>query len=125
MAQGVTIKGKTPSGLNVEVRVDDDGNLLLANGGIFVDGGGNPVEITVNPDGSIPTSGVALITKIDQTTAAGITYIGKAAIGSLESASVWQIKRIDETGAVTDILYRGGSANFNNRWDQRTSGTYS
>lgn len=40
MAQGITAKGKTPSGQNVELRVDEQGNLFSASPGLA------PVEFT-------------------------------------------------------------------------------
>lgn len=50
------------------------------------------------------------------------TYFGKAAPGSLETASVWQVFRIDADGT---LLFAGGTAGFTNRWDQHLTATYS
>lgn len=53
-----------------------------------------------------------------------LTYIGNAVIGSSESASVWQIKRLDSsTGLVK--LWRDGNNNFDNAWNTREAGSYS
>ena len=55
-----------------------------------------------------------------------MTYIGKALLTTLKSASSWQIMRIDDSGTVTIInQFAGGSADFVNVWDNRASFTYS
>lgn len=51
------------------------------------------------------------------------TYIGNAAIGSAESASVWQIKVLDTPGLTK--LWADGNDNFDNVWDDRATVTYS
>lgn len=53
-----------------------------------------------------------------------ITYVALAAPGSLESASVWQCKKIDETTG-TVITYADGDANFNNIATDLAALTYS
>ena len=56
-----------------------------------------------------------------------ITYIGKAIPGSLTSAAVWQIYKIDESGAggiELVITWADGNKNFDNVWDNRTSLNY-
>ena len=50
------------------------------------------------------------------------TYIGNAAIGSAESASVWQIKVLDTPGLTK--LWADGNDNFDNVWDDRATVTY-
>jgi len=50
-----------------------------------------------------------------------ILYIGKAPVGSSESAEVWQISKWD-TSTLTQTW--AGSANFNQVWDDRGSLTY-
>ncbi len=52
------------------------------------------------------------------------TYIGKATIGSLTSASVWQIKRLDETSGLV-MKWSDGNANFDNKWDDYLTLSYS
>jgi hypothetical protein len=49
-----------------------------------------------------------------------ITYIGKAAKGSLTSAEVWQIKIIDKTTGVS-IKFKGDVDTFTHEWDERES----
>jgi len=64
-----------------------------------------------------------LTTRIDEVSPT-LTYIGKAAFGSLESDAVWQIKKLEKVGAVTAITIPYGMNNFNNVWDNRLSYTY-
>ena len=47
-----------------------------------------------------------------------LIYVGTAIPGSLTSASVWCISRIDSDGLE---LYADGDAFFNNEWDERES----
>lgn len=51
-----------------------------------------------------------------------LIYVGKAAIGSVTSAPVWQIKRMDKT-TLLEITWPG-DALFNKVWDDRESYTY-
>lgn len=53
-----------------------------------------------------------------------ITYIGRAAPGSLTSDPVWQIQRID-TSSGTVIEWADGLSDFDFIWDDRASLTYS
>lgn len=63
-------------------------------------------------------------TRIDDTTTANVSYVGKAPVGSATSSAVWQIKRIDtSSGAIT--TWADGDAQFNNIWDNRSSLSYS
>ena len=76
-------------------------------------------------------TGNALITFIDTDTGGGgfgdITYIGKALPGTAESASAWQIKRInaDIAGNVVQIQWADGNTDFDNQWSQRDFLSYS
>jgi hypothetical protein len=55
-----------------------------------------------------------------------LTYIGVAAVNSLNSDSVWQIRRITKTvGGVTTIEYADGDPKYNNIWDDRAILSYS
>lgn len=69
--------------------------------------------------------GSSLAVRLDDTTTADVTYIGKAAIGSTTSAAVWQIAKLDTaTGLIK--TWADGDASFNNVWDNRaTTVTYS
>lgn len=50
-------------------------------------------------------------------------YVGKAAVGTLNGDSVWQIQRI--TQADTTVEWADGDADFDNVWDNRASLSYS
>ena len=52
-------------------------------------------------------------------------YIGKAAVGSAESSSLWKIKRTTFVGSLIVTEWANGSSSFNNSWDARASYTYS
>ncbi len=52
-----------------------------------------------------------------------VTYVGKAAIGSTNSSSVWQIKKIDSTSGA-DITWADGNNSFDNIWDDRLGLSY-
>ena len=54
-----------------------------------------------------------------------ITYVGEASPSSVESAAVWRIKRLDETGPDLDIVWADGNASFDNVWDDRAILSYS
>ena len=55
-----------------------------------------------------------------------VLYFGKAEVGSLESASLWQIRKFGYTGPnLTSILFAEGDDSFIHIWDDRTSLTYS
>lgn len=55
----------------------------------------------------------------------GITYVGEALPSTAESAALWRIKRLDETGPDLDLLWADGNANFDNVWDDRAILSYS
>ena len=59
----------------------------------------------------------------DLTSTAGYIYTGKAAPGSLTSAAVWKICKIDTTTGAT--TWADGNNNYDNVYDDRTSLTYS
>ena len=61
--------------------------------------------------------------RLDEATSV-ITYIGEAAAGASESASVWRIKKIDMTSGII-IKWADGNTNMDNVWTNRTSLNYS
>lgn len=65
----------------------------------------------------------ALTTRLDEASAS-VTYVGKGAIGSADSAAVWQIQKITVSGTVTSITWADSNANFDNVWADRASLTY-
>jgi hypothetical protein len=120
----------------------------LPFGGYSSGGGGlTDAELRASPvpvSASIDTTGLATETKQDDIiTAIGniggstnyttrietdsvnsnLTYIGNAVIGTAESASSWQIKRLDSTNGLIK-LWANGSDDFNVEWDNRELETY-
>jgi hypothetical protein len=59
--------------------------------------------------------------QVDSTTA----YLGNAAVGASESASVWQIQRLTFSGDNVTVQYADGNASFDNNWSNRASLSYS
>lgn len=55
----------------------------------------------------------------------GVTYVGYAPLGVAENAPGWRILRRRTVGTVLVTEYANGSMQFNARWDQRASLTYS
>lgn len=87
-------------------------------------GGGGSLGLTLEPLVTKLVGEYAIL--IDDVTTTGMTYVGKAAIGSATSTASWQIKRLDESGTPTTLVIKwcDGDANFNNIWDNRASLTY-
>jgi len=63
-------------------------------------------------------------TRLDEASST-VSYVGKAAPGTAETAAAWKISRITVTGTVTKIELADGNANYDNIWDNRASLTYS
>ena len=51
-------------------------------------------------------------------------YVGYAPVGSLTSASAWQIQKLDTSNGVA-ITYANGSSNYDQIWDNRASLSFS
>lgn len=85
-----------------------------------------PFGVILNADGtySMPTATKNLATKIDTTTTSGVTYIGKAAIGSTGAQPVWQIKKLDTNTISLDKTWADGNDSFDNVWDDRAGLSY-
>jgi hypothetical protein len=77
-----------------------------------------PVSIAA----TVNTTGATYATRLDDTTTANVTYVGKAAVGSATSSAVWQVQKIDQTTGL--VITWAGSAAFNQIWDNRASLTY-
>lgn len=110
--------------------------------------GTNPVQITVTgalkgprgdtgptgPQGAQGTQGIQGETgpadpapravQIDDVTVTNTVFIGKAPIGSLPSAPVWQIAKLDVT-SVWIKTWADGNSNYDNVFDDRASLSYS
>ena len=83
---------------------------------------GKYITLVGNGDG-LPI-GAETATRIDDA-GSGVTYIGKAAIGSDTADAAWQIKKMTETNGDTTVEYADGNSSFDNVWDNRASLTYS
>jgi len=53
------------------------------------------------------------------------TYVGWAAIGTLDAGTTWRILRITKSGTVTSFEWEDGNNNFDNQWSTRAAGSYS
>lgn len=62
----------------------------------------------------------AMATRLDDTTTANVTYVGKAATGTATSAAAWQMSKIDETTGMV-ITWADGNGLFDNVWDNRAT----
>ena len=56
-----------------------------------------------------------------------LEYLGRANIGTAQSATGWQIKKLSYDGSdnLTDIQQEGGNATFDAVWDDRAGLSYS
>lgn len=70
----------------------------------------------------LSNSGMAI--RLDES-AASPQYVGFAAIGSSNSAAVWQIRRLVKSSGITSITWADGDELYDNIWDDRASLTYS
>lgn len=82
------------------IQVDSQGNLIMVDPRFTIameyDGNNNPV------------------------------YIGKAEIGTAKDATGWRLQKLTYTGTnLTDIQWAGGTDDFSNIWDNRSSYSYS
>lgn len=104
MSQGTTIKGKTDSGLNLEVRVDSQGQIYIANPGGGGGGGGS----------AKPTDAYGINNTEDTGT---YKYFGFE-----DSSGAWYIMR--KTIATNTYQYAKGASNYLTAWTNRASQTY-
>lgn len=74
----------------------------------------------------IPVAGTTISYKtiIDEVNK-NLSYVGDAIPGTVTSASLWKIRRIQTSGSVTTVSFADGNSNFDNIWDNRASLTYS
>lgn len=62
---------------------------------------------------------------IIDTVSDSLTYIGKAAVGIIESEPFWSVRRLSTTGGVLKIDWADGNEEFDNVWTNRGSLSYS
>jgi len=55
----------------------------------------------------------------------GTAYIGIAKPGASGASAIWQIRKLVNSGTVTQILWADGNEKFDNVWNNRTSLSYS
>lgn len=65
-----------------------------------------------------------LAVRLDDSTTANVTYIGKAPIGTATSTARWQIASLNTASGLIKT-WADGDDLFNNVWDDRASLTYS
>jgi len=53
-----------------------------------------------------------------------LSYVGHAAVGTIDSDSDWRIMKLEKTGNITSTTYADGDENFDNVWNDRASLTY-
>jgi hypothetical protein len=94
-----------------------DGNVIdmAEHGRVGGVSTGQPFKFTRKVDEKV------LIDEVDSAT----VYIGKAKMGASTSDAVWQIQKIVTSGTVIQILYADGDDNYDKKWDDRTTLTYS
>lgn len=95
----------------------------------LVDKDGKPVSLNVEPKvivRDIRSMSATYTTRLDTASTSGVTYVGKAAIGTASSSPSWQIMKMDETGTPVTLIttWADGNDLFDNIWDNRTSLTY-
>lgn len=78
---------------------------------------------------TIPALGLLRVSIDEHSSTPGTYFIGKAAPEALDSAAVWQIKRIvtnSSTAPISyDIAFADGNPFFDNIWSNRQSLSYS
>lgn len=70
-----------------------------------------------------PVADKTYAVRIDDTTTANVTYIGKADIGSATSSAVWQIAKLDSSSGLIKT-WADSNDSFDNIWDNRAGLTF-
>lgn len=132
--QNIVIPEYKTDNVAVEKLIKDSNKLLkdILNKPVSSGGGGGSSRATPYENasgipqfvtlvnGAIPTTSPILLSKIDTTTTAGVTYIGKAAPGSPAASAVWQIKKLDTNTLALDKTWADSGA-FTQIWDNRAT----
>lgn len=79
----------------------------------------------VDSDGTNALRQTSKLVAVKITTSGTDTYVGKAPIGTAQSAAAWQAKKIAVSGSDTTITWAGGTANFNQVATDLTALSYS
>jgi hypothetical protein len=80
--------------------------------------------VAVPVSGTLTANPTIYATKVDEVSGT-VTYVGKAAVGSGSASAVWQISKLEQSGAVLSVTYADGNANFDNVWNDRAGLSYS
>ena len=86
------------------------------------------VNATINSAGElVVTSGDFLTILLAYDSSDNLEYVGKAVIGALTSAGLWQIKKLayDGNTNLTSVKWADGDSSFDNVWDDRAGKSYS
>lgn len=93
---------------------------------IVVDDNYDPPRLLVHILGTVNQGLTGVYTEAFDYTGDSVTYHGWATPGTAKSAAAWAIVKFTYSGSnVTDIQWAGGSASFNQVWDNRASLGYS
>lgn len=90
---------------------------------------GNVLTLTFNTVGQNDTDDLQIFlsteleTRVDETTNATYTYVGKAVPGTATSSAYWQIFRFETTGDLNKV-FADSNDKFDNVWDNRDSLSY-
>jgi hypothetical protein len=106
-------------------------------------GANNPLQVTQSASGAsgaaTSDNQVTIIAQLEEIIAAldkgvltvrldevndNLFYVGKAAVGTLDSDSAWQIARFTTTGVVLKGEYANGSTAFDQVWNDRLTINY-
>jgi hypothetical protein len=115
---GTVAMGKNPSNEIRALRLDASNNLnvnIAAQASNLVTQGTSPWVTTESP----------YAFRFDSS-ASPILYLGEAVPGSLTSAPVWRIQKVDtSSSSAVSFTWAGGTSNFSSIWDNRASLSYS
>lgn len=85
------------------------------------------VAVTVPPGATEKSVGGLYTSRMEYDVNQNLVYLGRAKIGSLTSATVWQIRKFtyDVNNNPVSIIWANGSKQYNVAWDNRASLSYS
>jgi hypothetical protein len=77
--------------------------------------------------GTVGSNGSIYSTLLAFDVSGNLIYFGLAVPGSSPASAVWQIRKLDYSGAgnVIDVLFANGSLLFNSVWNDRATYPYS
>ncbi len=88
----------------------------------FLTESGDATRVVLS-QGAMPTSDLSQAVRIDDVSTPGFTYIGKALVGTQNSADTWQISRLATSSGLVKT-WADGDSGFNNIWDNRVTINY-